>query len=78
MAYVSTTKLEHALKYATQQQGGKVYEFQVPNRELIRWTDQMRVQEFRDVLHGTSGTGLELRFSPSVAHELNKYHLQIP
>jgi len=69
----TTTEIEHAFKYAAQKEGGQVYQFQVPTRQLNQWIDNFQVQELRDTLKGTSGSALELRFSPSAAPELNKY-----
>ena len=69
----TTTELEHALKYAAQKEGGQVYRFQVPTSQLNQWIDDFQVQELRDVLQGTRGSALELRFSPSTAQQLNNY-----
>ena len=76
--FSTTTELEHAMRYAAEKAGGKVYQFQVPTRHLNQWMNDFKVQEFRDTLHGTSGSALELRFSPSVAPELNNFFIPPP
>jgi RHS repeat-associated protein len=71
----TTTDIGHAMKYAAQREGGQIYQFQVPTRQLDQWIEGFQVREFRDMLHGTGGSALELRFSPGVAPQLNQYML---